>query len=258
VNADATIPRPNGAGCFLHTTNGLASGNSEDEAVLHGLCEVIERDALAIWECSADVVQTARRIDLESIKTSPASDVVQQLLAADILPIIWDTTSDVGIATFRVALYDCMSDPVARPLPTGLGAGCHPDRIVAVCRALTEAAQSRLTAIAGSRDDLGRPRYRMTQSAEALNSFRALAGAAGQNEFTSVPTVVFESVTQTLEFVVTKLERTGFRQILTVDLSRPEAPISVTRVIVPGLEGPRDSPSYLPGSRALAHVRTLS
>ena len=256
VNVDATIPRANGAGCFLHTTNGLASGNSEEEAVLHGLCEVIERDAMAIWQYSSDVLQRARRIDLNTINTSPASDVVQQLLTADNLPIIWDTTSDIGIATFRVALYDNLSDPVARPLPTSSGAGCHPDRMVALCRALTEAAQSRLTAIAGSRDDLGRTRYRITQSAEALDSFGALAGAVGQHAFSSVPTVAFESVTQTVEFVATKLEQAGFRQILTVDLSRPETPISVTRVIVPGLEGPTDSPSYLPGSRVLARAQT--
>ena len=92
--------------------------------------------------------------------------------------------------------------------------------MVALCRALTEAAQSRLTAIAGSRDDLGRTRYRITQSAEALDSFGALAGAVGQHAFSSVPTVAFESVTQTVEFVATKLEQAGFRQILTVDLSR--------------------------------------
>ena len=37
------------AQCFsINTTNGLASGNSLDEAICHGLCEVIERDALTL------------------------------------------------------------------------------------------------------------------------------------------------------------------------------------------------------------------
>lgn len=31
------------------TTNGLASGNTEQEAIIHGLCELIERDALHRW-----------------------------------------------------------------------------------------------------------------------------------------------------------------------------------------------------------------
>ncbi|MGO8078030.1 YcaO-like family protein, partial [Rhizobium leguminosarum] len=33
------------------------------------------------------------------------------------------------------------------------GFGCHPDPVRAALRAITEAAQSRLTSIAGSRDD---------------------------------------------------------------------------------------------------------
>jgi ribosomal protein S12 methylthiotransferase accessory factor len=37
--------------------------------------------------------------------------------------------------------------------------------------------------------------------------------------------------------------------ILVVDLSKPRMPVAVVRVIVPGLEGAADSPSYCPGAR---------
>lgn len=255
VHADATIPRMEGAGSFLHSTNGLASGNTAEEAILHGLCELIERDALAIWEHSAAAAQAASRLDLTSIEGSIPQGIIQRLRSVDIFPIVWDATSNIGIATFRVALYDETSDPVTRPLPTSLGAGCHPDRTVALCRALTEAAQSRLTAISGSRDDLGRDRYRNTQSAQALASFRSSAYSdVGQNRFASVPTSSTESVTADLNLVIAQLEQANLSQILVVDLSRRGLPVSVVRVIVPGLEGPTDSPSYLPGKRALAHA----
>ncbi|MGW9498198.1 YcaO-like family protein [Streptomyces prasinus] len=44
--------------------------------------------------------------------------------------------------------------PVVGGLPRHLAGGCHISRAIAATRALSEAAQSRLTAIAGTRDDL--------------------------------------------------------------------------------------------------------
>jgi ribosomal protein S12 methylthiotransferase accessory factor len=255
VNADAGIQRMSGAGSFLHTTNGLASGNIVEEAVLHGLCELVERDAIALWEYSGSIAQAESRIDLDTIDIPIATEIVQRLRIAEVEPIIWDVTSDVGIATIRVALYDSTSDPVIRPLPASLGAGCHPDRTIALCRALTEAAQSRLTAIAGSRDDIGRQRYRETQSADALNAIRSYANdEVGRKPFGSIPTAVFESIAKHLNHVLAQLTQSGFADVLTVDLSRPGMPVSVVRSIVPGLEGAMDSPSYLPGARVLAQA----
>jgi ribosomal protein S12 methylthiotransferase accessory factor len=40
---------------FYCSSIGLASGNHLLEAVIHGLCEVVERDAIALWESSDDV-----------------------------------------------------------------------------------------------------------------------------------------------------------------------------------------------------------
>lgn len=255
VNADASVQRMDGAGSFLHTTNGLASGNVVEEAILHGLCELIERDALALWGFAGSARQAASRIELASIDVSVAADVIQKLRSTEIEPIVWDATSDVGVATIRVALYDETSDPETRPLPVSVGAGCHLDRTIALCRALTEAAQSRLTAIAGSRDDLGRQRYRETQSANALNAFRAYAhGNTGQKPFNAIPSTTTESVAEALDLVVSRLAQAGLAQILTVDLSKSGMPVSVVRTIVPGLEGPTDSPSYLPGARVLAQA----
>jgi YcaO-like protein with predicted kinase domain len=255
VNADASVHRMDGAGSFLHTTNGLASGNVAEEAILHGLCELIERDAVALWHYAGPTAQAASRIAPASIDFPVVADVIRRLRSAEIEPIVWDATSDIGIATIRVALYDNNSDPVTNPLPVSAGAGCHADKTIALCRALTEAAQSRLTAIAGSRDDLGRQRYRETQSAHTLNAFRAQAqGDTGHKAFSSVPHATPGSVTDALNLVVARLERAGLAQVLTVNLSKSGMPVAVVRTIVPGLEGPIDSPSYLPGARVLARA----
>lgn len=250
VHADATVPRMSGAGSFLHSTNGLSSGNIVEEAILHGLCEVIERDALAIWDHAAPGTRAASRLDVKSIDDPAALRLLDKLRSVDILPIVWDATSDIGIATIRVALYDDSSDPVTRPLPVSLGAGCHPDRAIALCRAITEAAQGRLTAIAGSRDDIGRARYLDAQSTQALAAYRAAAhDDRCPRQFASVPTFPDDSVAADLNRVLTQLENAGFDRILFVDLGKAGMPLSVIRIIVPGLEGPTDSPSYMPGRR---------
>ena len=55
------------------------------------------------------------------------------------------------------------------------GQGCHPSRPIALLRALTEAAQSRLTIIAGSRDDFYRDDFKHARSADTTQRTRALA-----------------------------------------------------------------------------------
>src|SRR5690242_12498019 len=49
VHTDFTLPLPDGSGSFLMSSNGLASGNHPLEAISHGLCEVVERDATTLW-----------------------------------------------------------------------------------------------------------------------------------------------------------------------------------------------------------------
>jgi ribosomal protein S12 methylthiotransferase accessory factor len=171
--------------------------------------------------------------------------------------MVWDITSDVGIAAFRAVIFDEAADATTHPFPAAFGAGCHPDRVVALTRALTEAAQSRLTVISGSRDDFGRPRYIATQSPQALAYNYALARAGdGPINFCDLPTWVGETLDSEINYVARSLQNLGLHQVLYVDLSAPELPIAVARVIVPGLEGPTESPLYTPGKRTRAILQS--
>lgn len=259
VYADATIPWLPGSGSFLPSTNGLASGNVMAEAVLHGLCEVIERDALALWDHLQWAMQEARRLDLTSVSRPEVLTLLEKLAAAHITPIVWDVTSDVGIAAFRAVIYDEEADPVSRPFPAAFGAGCHPNSGVALVRALTEAAQSRLTVISGSRDDFGRARYSAVQDARALEYNRKLAREGnGRRLFQCVPNWCVATLEQEIDHVARCLAQVGITQVLTLELADPSLPISVARVIVPGLEGPTESAVYYPGARVRAQLATSS
>jgi ribosomal protein S12 methylthiotransferase accessory factor len=62
VSTNYTLPLPPGSGCFAANTNGLASGNSLAEAICHGLCELIERDATTLWRMRGAAARRARRL----------------------------------------------------------------------------------------------------------------------------------------------------------------------------------------------------
>src|ERR1700720_2691194 len=50
VHTNYTTPFPDGHGCFTASSNGLASGNRLVEAISHGICEVVDRDATTLWK----------------------------------------------------------------------------------------------------------------------------------------------------------------------------------------------------------------
>ena len=255
VHANACLPRVPGSGCFVCSTNGLAAGNTVAEAVLHGVCEVVERDACALWHHRSWEDRVATQLDLVTVEDSACRDLLQRFDDAGIAVMVWDVTSDIPLPTYRVLIADRSSDPILAPFPAAIGAGCHPDPAVALIRALTEAAQSRLTAISGSRDDLTRERYRTFQAADSLGFYRDLARFwRGQVAFRSGAATLAATVEEDLAAALNALGHVGIRHAVVVDLTRPGLPIAVARTIIPGLEGPVESPSYRPGPRLVAMV----
>ena len=68
VHLNYSLPLPTGHGCFVANSNGLTSGNHRLEAICHGICEVVERDAITLWHLLADAEQQATRLDLKTIE----------------------------------------------------------------------------------------------------------------------------------------------------------------------------------------------
>lgn len=245
VSTDYTLPLPSGVGYFQANTNGLASGNSVLEAVLHGLCELIERDATSLWWQRSAKVKAARAVDLDSVTDGACRWVLDQYAKAGVKVAAWNTTTDIGIASFLCAVYD-RDD---RPLPE-LGAGCHPSRDIALLRALTEAAQARTTFISGSRDDLPRRHYASDVASARLGKFcKLMDGADAGIPVTDVPTFESDTIAEDLDHVIKRLAMAGMREIAMINLTKEEFGIPVVRMIVPGLEGLFED-DYVPGSRA--------
>ncbi|MEV6282782.1 YcaO-like family protein [Kribbella sp. NPDC051770] len=226
VMLDDVPPDQLSAPLFVRSSNGLASGNTADEATLHGLLEILERDlTVAAGKSSLDY----GRVNLDSIADVCSRALVDLLLSADVHLRVTDCGSD-GIACFAASIWSadfpCVFD----------GFGCHFDRDVALARALTEAAQSRLTAVSGARDDLPGTVYRdvrLTSSSrrppwppESVRTGVRFADIA-----TTCRSAIEDDVRAAAWLIAV---RTGHSPIV-VDLSRPEVGIPVVRVVGPGL-----------------------
>ena len=227
---------------FFASTNGLASGSHPVEAALHGLCELVEHDATALFERLSPEARAARRIDPAAVRDPAAAALLDRLVARDFAVALWETTSDVGIPAFACALTD-VRDPRT---PSGFGAGCHPDAGIAAVRAITEAAQTRLIALTGSRDDLddtlfgGAIALRFRWALRASETPAARPWPVGTAD---------DDLRRDLARAVAAVARAGAGPVLAVDLSR-EPGIAVIRILVPGLEPGTAGDGLLPGARA--------
>jgi ribosomal protein S12 methylthiotransferase accessory factor len=131
---------------YLATSNGLGAGSDRDRAVLHGLLEVIERDATAtLAELGVD---DRVYLDLSSVTEPLCAEILARLRALGVWVEVVLLPGRAGITIFVAYLWS----PDMPAISGGAAADCQPAS--ALFRALSEAAQSRLTAISGARDDV--------------------------------------------------------------------------------------------------------
>jgi ribosomal protein S12 methylthiotransferase accessory factor len=254
IHVNYTLPLPEGTGCFASTSNGLASGNHLLEALSSAICEVVERDADALWEIMTEEEAAERRVDPASIDDPQASGILGKYEAAQIAVETWETTSDIGIPAFRCHIYESSSNP-HEPQGVFFGAGCHPSRRIALLRALTEAAQSRLTYISGARDDIERRNYRRPGDERPAELFRSMNGGhSAKRRLQAAPNRETELLNDDLSWELERLAAVGIRQAIAVDLSIAALDVPVVKVVIPGLESVPDDPSYSPGPRARAKL----
>ncbi|HEX3762695.1 MAG TPA: YcaO-like family protein [Kofleriaceae bacterium] len=228
VTLDTTFRAPP---VFDISSNGLASGNARVEAVAHGLCEVIERDAEAAWRRAGG----DRRLVLDSIPDPTCRALIERIAAAGARVFVWDVAdpaSPAGIAVIGAAIMEDPGEPAWRTLGFYQGFGAHWQPEIAIARALTEAAQTRLTYIAGARDDFFPHDYARATDPELLAGLwqRFSAPCDEPVGFDELP----RRAARTLGDAVEQLVATQ-RQVIAVDLTHPALGVPVVKVLVPGL-----------------------
>ncbi|VVB96092.1 YcaO cyclodehydratase, ATP-ad Mg2+-binding [uncultured archaeon] len=213
---------------FRSNTNGLASGNTIEEAVLHGLLEVIERDALSIAEFTHN---PGREIVLS--ESDGLNYILKKKLEdAGIKVKLWLLDSDVDIPTVVAALDDTV---LRDPALLVMGAGSHLKPEIAVTRALTEAAQSRVVQIHGAREDTDRERVVRTFGYDHMKKMNGYwyedLGTVRMDEMQDSSS---DTPAANIKTVLERLEGSADGAII-VDLSRG-VEIPVVRAIIPMFE----------------------
>jgi ribosomal protein S12 methylthiotransferase accessory factor len=223
IRIDFTGGSPWAYALFHPTTNGVATGSTVADATLHGLLEVIERECINGY-LNADPAEW-KFCDVEREDSDYLNRIVARLRDAGCEIRLIDITGRLGIPCYAARVWSADV-----PFRSG-GFGCHVDPEIAAGRALLEAAQSRLAAVSGARDDISDSIYLLSRDGIGLPelsevSVVPLRGglAAGESDIESV-----------IRHCATRIaEVTGFEPF-TVDLSYDDLGIPVQKTYAPGV-----------------------
>ncbi|WP_217590348.1 TOMM precursor leader peptide-binding protein [Burkholderia sp. GbtcB21] len=201
----------------VHNPNGCAAGSNVDEAILQGMLELIERDAVAIWWYN--------RIPRPGVDLASFDDPYFDALVREYATFGWrlwalDITTDLGVPTVA-ALAENPQDG-----HFSIGFGCHPDGRIAVQRALTEVNQL-LDVAAEAPHPWDRDKLSETEFLYPANGVRCTTCSTWRpSDAASLPAA--------LAHCVGRIAAAGI-DVLVVDKTRPDIGLSVVQVIAPGL-----------------------
>jgi ribosomal protein S12 methylthiotransferase accessory factor len=249
-NGEALVPRAylslnsaeqfdcHSSSCFRGDSNGLASGNTQLEAIAHALFEVIERHCVYdfIRQNPNEYLKLFSEVDQASITGAPHIAKLMQLIEESQLELrIRAMHGPIGVPVFGAQLQDL--EPTRRTFVAG-GFGAHPIPEVALSRAITEAIQSRVTVITGSRDDIF-PWHFLSHDLAFVkfnNSFpKTNFKKVLWNEVPRAPR--FSDFTEMLKWTLQQLSHIGKNEVYFYNYQKPEfGDIPVVKVIVPGMK----------------------
>ena len=207
---------------LINEYNGPAAGNTLEEAILQGLCEVVERHV-------GSVISHGRLftpvIDPDSVQDQAAQELLLKFQSQGIVLHLRDFSLDTGIPTVGVLAYDPGTFPEASELIFTAGTTPNPEK--SLVRALTEVAQ-----LAG--DFNKRTSYRPTlPKYDSLSEASYLMTAGPQRPIQALPDLSHDNIRVEIERCVAALARLGL-EVLVVDVTHPEIDIPVVYVIIPG------------------------
>ena len=223
----------NTSAIFKGNTNGLASGNVLEEAVLHGMLEVIERDAWSIFELTK---KNKKCINIDNIKNPLINELLEKFKKESINIKLMDLTADIDIPTIAATADDTI---LKDPALLTLGIGTHLNPEIAVLRALTEVAQSRATQIHGTREDTSRAVLMRKAGYERMKKInKHYFEEKNDNiiDLIDIEDKSTDSLKKNIEITTNELKRNNIDKILFKNLTRKEIGINVVRVIIPGTE----------------------
>jgi bacteriocin biosynthesis cyclodehydratase domain-containing protein len=215
-------------------SNGNASGNTLEEAILQGFCEIVERDAVALWWYN--------RIPLAGFDPDSLGDPYVAALTEHYRQLgrsLWllDITADLGIPVM-VGVSHREGHPVEDVL---VGFGAHPDPRIAAIRALTEVSQFLPTVEV--RDSDGMTSYQSDEPAtlawlrETKIADEAWLRPAPDRPLSTAdhyPVPPAADLAGVIGTCVDRAAKAGL-EVIVLNQTRPDIELNVVKVMVPGM-----------------------
>jgi ribosomal protein S12 methylthiotransferase accessory factor len=235
VPAELVLYPFTGPGLRLYGSNmnGLASGNTVEEATVHALAEVMERH-----------VDSFLKLGAASYWVDPATlpprlrTMVERFDSAGLAFHLRYAPNEFGLAHLSGFVLEDGDSPAA--MASGMGFHCNSD--IAAVRAIAEAAQSRLTTIHGGRDDLVALHLLFNQlgpereQAVKAQMRQSVSDRTHSIAFGDIPDTKAGSIEAAHGALAAGLQRAGLHHMARVVLTDEQCPFQVVRVIVPGAE----------------------
>lgn len=215
---------------FKFHTNGIAAGNTMEEAVLHATFELIERDAWSIAEYRNTPVPDVI-VDPDSVP----GQLLEKFRAQGVEIHLKDLTSDVGVTTIGAASDDVRTKD---PEMLNIGVGTHLNPEIAAIRAITEVAQSRATHKDGKKINAQLQRVTNEMGYEKIKEINRIWYTESKRKvnLSDMRGEATDDVLDDIELVFGKLVDAGFDSVIAVDLTRPELDVPAVKMIIPGME----------------------
>jgi ribosomal protein S12 methylthiotransferase accessory factor len=207
----------------INEFNGPSAGNCAEEALIQGICEIVERHVSSL--ISRDKRKTPS-IAMDSIADPVALDMVRKYQKAGVKLFITDFTLDTGIPSIGALAYDPGTFPERSEIVWTAGTTPSPHK--ALIRALTEVAQLAGDFNTGS-----------NYVASGLPKFRNLAEAGfvihteKEVPISELPDLSHQNIKVEVESCIHALSRRGM-QVLVVDVMHPRLQIPAFYTIIPG------------------------
>lgn len=209
-------------------SNGNASGNNLEEAILQGFMELVERDAVAVWWYNR-----LRRpaVDLESFDDPYIRALVDEYARRDRELWVLDVTSDFGIPTF--AAVSRRTGPAEEVIQ---GFGSHFDPRIALSRAVTEMNQMLALLIPGRSKPIEDPDLDFWYREATVANQPYLLPDSGSparslQDFPEQPSRdLRDDVLRCVDIVTAH----GM-EMLVLDQTRADVSLNVVKIIVPGM-----------------------
>ena len=213
-------------------SNGCASGGTREEAILQGLLEVVERDAIAVWWYNRLHNRPAAR--LEGVDAA-FQQAMEDYARRDGLRIeVLDITTDLGIPV--MAAISSQAQDGSR---ISIGFGAHLDPAIAATRALTELNQGiYFNALNTTTPDGKKTSFddaRDWFATAVLDQHPYLRADTSQSAPSwELPRREDVSIVEAVEFCVERLAAAGHETVV-LDYDRRDVPLACVKVAVPGL-----------------------